>query len=322
MPGRFIISFDCEGKWGMADHITRHHDRVITGTALIRAYEKLLGLLAAYEVPATFAFVMGFVLSGGEREQLAQQFCDVKVNGRNWMRNFRAAEEHGKLDGWFCPEAFELVRSHAEHEIACHGFRHIPLAEGAVSEADARFELGAARLAAELKRVRLQTFVFPRNQVGHVELLKQEGYIGYRTAPKQSSFGGRLADLGNELCVWEKAQPELSRNDTIVSIPSGYFLNWRAGIRQLVPRRITALRWQSIIEDAIVGNRVTHVWLHPHNIITGPETFDTLERLLAQVVEARTVGTMRTLTQLAFCEEVLARQAERADSALIPPLPT
>ena len=30
MNGRFIISLDCEGKWGMADKLQPYHHRLLT----------------------------------------------------------------------------------------------------------------------------------------------------------------------------------------------------------------------------------------------------------------------------------------------------
>ena len=32
--GAFIITFDCEGKWGMADKINRQHERMLTNEQL------------------------------------------------------------------------------------------------------------------------------------------------------------------------------------------------------------------------------------------------------------------------------------------------
>jgi peptidoglycan/xylan/chitin deacetylase (PgdA/CDA1 family) len=290
----------------MADHITEHHDRFINRKALVRAYKSLRTLLAEYDVPATFAFVMGFVLSERERARLAEHFCDVNVDGRNWMRNFRAAEVRCNLDGWFCPEALEIIRERPEHEIGCHGFRHVPLADGAVSRDDAAFELAAASLAAQIKQILPKTFVFPRNQVGHLDLLRREGYVGYRAAPPQSRIGGRFANLAMEFHTRAKAHERLSAAHGLIPIPAGYFLNWRSGLRRIVPQWVTALRWQSIIDDAVQRDLVAHVWLHPHNVIDGPTTLDSLSMLLRQVAHARDTRGLRTLTQVAYCDEQLA----------------
>jgi len=303
MPGTFIISFDCEGKWGMADRITAHHDRVITREALIAAYGKILALLTAREIPASFAFVMAFVLTDDERRDFGPELSDITVNGDNWLRHYRAAELRGNLDGWFCPEALELVRRSAQHEVACHGFRHVPLSEPGVSRTDAEAEISSAAKVAQLKGINLATFVFPRNQVRHVEVLRAYGYCGYRTAPPTRR--GRLSAMLREFHLRQKAQDRLAITDELVAIPAGYFLNWRSGPRRLIPKWVTAARWRAIINDAVNNDRVAHVWLHPHNIIDGPETFDVLDRLLMEVVSARRRSGMQTITQATYCQQAL-----------------
>ena len=46
MPGIFIISFDCEGKWGVADILNSHHEHYVTNERLNQAYRNILNILA------------------------------------------------------------------------------------------------------------------------------------------------------------------------------------------------------------------------------------------------------------------------------------
>ena len=55
--GRFLLSFDCEAKWGMADCLTEHHHEALTNEHLLGAYSQILGILEAWKVKATFAFM-------------------------------------------------------------------------------------------------------------------------------------------------------------------------------------------------------------------------------------------------------------------------
>jgi hypothetical protein len=83
----FILSLDCEGKWGVADHISDHHTHYFTGANLRRAYADLLALFEKWEVSATFAFVMAFTLAEEELASYADLFEDVAC--RDWLRHFR-----------------------------------------------------------------------------------------------------------------------------------------------------------------------------------------------------------------------------------------
>jgi peptidoglycan/xylan/chitin deacetylase (PgdA/CDA1 family) len=301
MPGTFIISLDCEGKWGIADRYRRIESGFITKNALIRAYEALVAKLSAYEAPATFAFVMALTLNESELVDWMARLTDVQVDGSNWMRNFRRELATGSFDGWFCPEALELVRDSGMHEIGCHGFRHVPLGDCEVSKEEAGYELRSATELAKLKGIDLKTFVFPRNHVGHVSLLAGEGYVGFRNAHPVVGRHGRLGNLARELKVRETSQDPEPSSFGLVSIPGGYFLNWRHGLRWAIPEAITLMRWRSILYDAVANDRVALLYLHPHNLIDGPGTLELLEGVLQIASKLRESKGLAIVTQAEYC---------------------
>jgi hypothetical protein len=303
MPGYFIVSLDCEGKWGFADHITAHHDAYLTDANLLMAYRKLLALFARYEVSVTFAFVMAFTLSDAERATLADLLRDVVVERQNWLRYYRAAERDGRSDGWFCPRALDEVRMHPEHEVGCHGFCHAPLAEAGIAPDDAAMELAAASAVAAMKGLELRTFVYPRNQIGYRALLCKHGYVGYReTLNRRRGVLGRAESIASEFNVFARSQPMLEEAEGLCRIPPGYFFNWRAGVRAKVPMAVTLRRWASILRHAADRHEVAHLWFHPHNIIDGPETFEVLENVLQDATSLRAQNRLEFVTQQTYAE--------------------
>ncbi|HEV2079645.1 MAG TPA: polysaccharide deacetylase family protein [Allosphingosinicella sp.] len=303
MSGRFIVSLDCEGKWGMADALQPYHHRLLTDEALARVYAEIVTRFAAHAVPATFAFVMAFTLTAEEQQQFADILADT---GRrdDWLSHFWSEQREGRAGGWFQPQALETVRADPRHEIASHSFCHRDLADAAISEEEAEAELDSAAAAARLKGIQPRTFVFPRNSVGHVSLLRRKGYIGYRLARPPVS---RLRALAAELYLWPRAEisPPAAPGAPI-AIPAGYFLNWRFGPRRYIPRTVTARRWKTLIDRACETGGVAHLWFHPHNLITAPSTRDTLDEILAYASAQRSAGRLRMLTQEQYCEELLA----------------
>jgi peptidoglycan/xylan/chitin deacetylase (PgdA/CDA1 family) len=308
MPGTFMISLDCEGKWGIADLDRRIESGFITRSALIRAYESLVNTLSKYEMSATFAFVMALTLRNGEFSEWRQRLSDVQVDGQNWMRNFRRAEATGNLDGWFCPEAFDLVRDSGMHEIGCHGFRHVPLGDCGVTREEASYELRSATELAKNKGVELKTFVFPRNHVGHLELLGEQGYIGFRNAHAIVGRYGRLGNLAREFNVLERAQNSEPSSLDMVSIPGGYFLNWRHGPRRAIPKAVTLMRWRSVLNDAVANDRVAMMYLHPHNLIDGPDTLELFDGVLQIASKLRESVGLAIITQAQYCEARVQRR--------------
>jgi hypothetical protein len=302
MGGAFILSLDCEGKWGMADHLTAEHHRCLTSPLLRGAYQRLLALFARYEIPVTFAFVMAFLLSAKEQRDADHLFQDFPIAGRNWLEAFRAAQAQGEMEGWSLPELREIVGERPEHEIACHGFSHLPLAEALTPAPVADAEFTAAAFVAESRKVTLETLVFPRNQVGHVSLVERHGYRGYRERLSEAGgVRGKIEALATEFDPRTPPQHEArGRPDAVRRIPSGYFFNWRHGARRLVPPAMTYYRWRRLLERTTAGG-VAHLWLHPHNIITAPATFPVLERVLRKVAALRDQGRIETMTQAQYC---------------------
>jgi peptidoglycan/xylan/chitin deacetylase (PgdA/CDA1 family) len=310
-----MISLDCEGNWGIADREHRVESGFITRSALIRAYESLVSTLSTYEMRATFAFVMAFTLKKSELSDWMPRLTDVQVDGLNWMRNFRRAEATGNLEGWFCPEAFDLVRDNGVHEIGCHGFRHVPLGNCEVASEEATYELRSATELAKRRGVDLKTFVFPRNHVGHLALLADQGYVGFRNANPVVGRHGRAGNLGREFNIMEASQDPEPSSFGLVSIPGGYFLNWRHGLRRAIPEAVTLMRWRSILDDAVANDRVALLYLHPHNLIDGPGTLKLFHGVLKIASKLQESKGLTIVTQAEYCE---ARLQERIQADLRP----
>lgn len=299
-PGTFIVSLDCEGKWGMADHLTAWHHAHLNRAELDAAYRQLLELFRRYRIPASFAFVMAFVLSEREQAEIADHFVDVPIEGANWLAAFRAAQATGDLSGWSHPELLDLVRAEPMHEIACHGFTHLPLAEELVPRAEAARELAACQEAARIKGLTLETFVYPRNLKGWPQVLAEAGLKGFRARPARR---GKLGLLAAELNPFDRAQGPCSGEAGLTVIPSGEMLNWQSGPRKAIPRAASRLRWKSRLEYAARTGAVAHIWLHPHNLIGAPGTAERLEDVLAMAAALRDAGRLVVKTQAQYCAE-------------------
>ncbi len=304
MTGRFIISLDCEGKWGMADKLEPYHQQLTNG-ALARVYADLVDLFGRYEIAATFAFVMAFTLTEEERERFAERLNPRPGEADSWMAHYWAAQARGDVEGWFQPDALEMVRAAPQHEVAGHSFCHRPLGDRSISPEGAEAELAAAGAVATAKALNLRTFVFPRNEIGHLGVLRAAGYCGYRELLVHPAGRlGRAMRLVQEFNVRPRPQPVAPpRSDGLVPIPAGYFFNWRFGARRRVPIAITVARWKHLIDRCARGG-VAHLWLHPHNLITAPDTRVSLEAVLAHAARRRDQGLLQIQTQQQYCAAV------------------
>jgi peptidoglycan/xylan/chitin deacetylase (PgdA/CDA1 family) len=286
--------------------VDRRHDACLTGDRLLRAYREILALLERWEIGATFAFVMAFALSEEELRSRPELLETGDRRKEAWLAPFRAEAAAGRIDGWLLPEALEAVRATGRHEVACHGFTHLPLQDDRAPRSVVREELERALLVARAKGVTLETLVFPDNAVGHVDLLARCGFRGYRD--RLARPGGALRRplaLVEEFRVRTPAQAHAARQGRgALAIPSGYFLNWRAGLRRAVPSSVTLARWRHILLDAVRQGKVAHLWLHPHNVIDGRGTLQLLDGILEMVAGHRARGELEVLSQAAYLDTV------------------
>jgi peptidoglycan/xylan/chitin deacetylase (PgdA/CDA1 family) len=305
MPATFILSFDCEGRWGVADELTPSIRRQLTDDRLADAYATILGILEEFEVPATFAFVGAFAESREGFAVIRPELEQLTAEAPAYLGPaLRDIDEAGGA-GWHGGRLVEgVLAATAEHEVALHGITHVPWTTVGRSFAEAEMRL-LQRLPGAIRNSR--TFVYPRNAVAHVEVLAEQGFDGFRSARPQRS---RAASLLSEFNLFERPEAEILR-DSIVEIPAGYFLNWRHGFRRIVPPALTLWRARRLLDAAAAAGKVVHYWLHPENIVIAPSTLELLGALVREVAKRREDGSCEIMTQVGYCRSIESRSQPR-----------
>ena len=298
MAARFILSFDCEGKWGSADCLTERHRRDFTDEKLRDAYGAILQLLDKFDLEATFAFAGAFSQSPSGFARIRPEVENLAPQAPDYIGPALRDIDETSGSGWHGAHLVDAVsQARTPHEIALHGVTHVPW-----TLMDATFVEAELRLFRKLEGpVRdSRTFVYPRNLIAHSKALAAHGFLGFRDARADRS---RLSSLLSEFDLFER--PDLQHSgDGIIAIPAGFFLNWRSGARRLVPPPITKLRAKRLLDKAAASNTIVHYWLHPENIATAPSTLELLEALVGEVAARRDAGHCAVLTQLDYCRSI------------------
>jgi hypothetical protein len=284
MTGTVIISLDCEGRWGVADHLTPAIAAGLTQERLRAAYRAVADLFAAYDIKATYAFVELFTRPASrELTQLVQHYAQELPYLARAAEGLAAGEE-----GWVGDWAYERALA-GGHEIAFHGATHVPWPT--LTRDQARRELQLAR--PEQRR----TMVFPRNEIAHLDVLAEFGCKAYRGHRR---FATRAQSLLSEFDLGTVSQPmpEPAAGSPL-ELPSGIYVNWRSGPRRLVPTAVTRRRARNLLTHAARTGNVAHFWLHPENIASAPDTLVNLEAIVGEIVRLRDAGLIRVATQIA-----------------------
>lgn len=282
--GRFILSLDCEGKWGIADHLQPADHAALTTARLQSAYRDICNLLDRHHVPATFAVVGLFALSPDQLralpvEEIATRFpyCNAPMG----------AITAGDFDGWHGEWLRGMLDS--SHEWGSHGITHTPYDQ--MTADDVLFEHSLVESTVG------QTFIFPRNRVGHIECLEKLGISGYRAFAQR----GKIARLLGEFNILENSEDALAcKAERITAIPSGHFVNWKSGARRIVPVSVSRQRAAHMLDHAAATGGIVHFWTHPENIASAPATLDVLAAILEEVALRVRRGDIVIETQIDY----------------------
>lgn len=296
--GSVVISIDAELGWGFHDLDDPPMARVEAGRS---GWSTLLGILDEHEIPTTWAVVGHLMLDA----------CDG------------VHADHASIPGWFDHERGEwrdrrdlrfgrdliadLLDSPTGHEIACHTFSHVQFDDPRVTREIANVEIEAAIHAADALGIEYDSFIFPRNAVGHRDLLAAHDFTCYRSGVPVPA--GQLRQSARKLFAAidprpvELATPRIDEHG-LVDIPPSLFL---FGFEDAPRLAAELLGTDPIVRQAKRGidrasseDGVFHMWLHPNNLQTGRDItrMNEIVRYLAEMRD-RTDLAVETMADVA-----------------------
>ncbi|GAA4125011.1 polysaccharide deacetylase family protein [Knoellia locipacati] len=298
--GVMLISIDTEMAWGAVHHGSPNRYHWPEERDVLRS---LLDILDEYDVPATWATVGHLFLEGCENvegdvhPEIARP--DYPWLAQDWFEDDPCAPAT-EDSRWYAPDLVrEILERRTRHEVASHGFSHLIVGDPGCSAEVFDSELAAARAAAEPYDVELRSFVYPRNSIGHQDVLRRHGYIAYRGVRPDlfGSIHGRLRPLAR---VGDLLIP--TPRSVVRPVLEGDLWNFPATVMygaDLHQGRARLWQWQHRrrLRHAARHGGLFHVWFHPHNLQPDPaNALRGLESLCRLAAELRSEGRLETLT--------------------------
>jgi hypothetical protein len=204
-------------------------------------------------------------------------------------------------------------------EIALHGgLTHLIWTHpGATRKTIERELAGGIEALGEIS-VRPRSFIFPRQDINHLELLPVYGISSYRgCAPILSSRLRRkipraviraLEELGHAVppVVWPvEALPGLW------NIPASLALYPISRSRTaMVPIRTRIERVERGIRAAVRSRGIFHYWFHPETLAEAPAGLSMLDAILEKLIRARDTGDVEVLTMAQIAARMESMRAE------------
>ncbi len=292
----FTVSIDFELMWGTADRSYSEKFRKICQAERDHVIGRLLDLFCEYRISATWGIVGNLFADAASGDPL---LCADDLIQR--IRNCLVPQEIGS-----------------------HTLSHCVMGSHCVTAAKAERELAECVRIARSNGLELETLIFPRNCVGHLQIAKKFGFTSYR-GPEPSWYVHqpravrRMGHLFSILTA--KTPPAVVPGDEngIWNIPGSMLYTPSFGSRGLLPVWLRVLRARRGLDAAMAANRIFHLWFHPTDLVVRMDAMlDGLKQILARAADLRDRGKLSVLTmqEIARISTSAERTSEHAPALL------
>lgn len=320
--GVFTISIDFELIWGTLDLFGREGFRSACELERKVVIDRLLDLFIEFNIPATWC-VLGHLLLDQCALEDGRKHPDIVRPAHSWSRGDWfdndpcGSEESAPL--FFGRTLIEKIRAcPVPQEIGCHSFSHVIFGDSGCSRETAETEIAACVKAGRELGFEMRSFAFPRNEVGHLDVLKEYGFVSYR-GPEPKWYEGKswptaLKRLGHLWDVLVAAEPPVllpERTEVALwNIPGSMIYFPMHGLRRYIPVSRRVKRAIKGLNAAVDQRRIFHLWFHPTNLADEMEAmFSGLRSILdrASFLRARNQLAILPMGEIATadCSRVL-----------------
>lgn len=304
----FVVSIDLEMSWGAIHHGRPH--ATVPYSLERETVSQVLHLMEKYRISGTWAIVGHLFLShcllvdGIKHPEITRP--SYRWHPADWY-DLDPVSELDNEPTWYGPDLVDAIRGCSTHqEVASHSFGHIIAGDPGCDRDAFRTDLEECARAAEAAGVELRSFVYPRNSIGHLDVLEEAGFIAFRghsPDPLQDVPAGRrhLLRLLDKLSPGASTAIRPRWEGDLVNIPQTYFFD--PGSDTADRMGTTAWSWlvQRRLRQAIRFGSLFHVWFHPHTLAARQErAMKALDHLFRQARHEIEAGRLENLTMQAL----------------------
>lgn len=270
----FVLSIDLELAWGIWDKFSSTNIQKIIDTERL-VCQNLLNIFEENEIPVTWAVVAAL------------------LDSKNKMIS------NSNQKAWYAPDILDnILNSKTKHLIASHSYEHKEFNKCSKEEIIEDFE----KSIFFLKSININTdvFVFPRNLVFHLDVLKKFNFKTYRSIDKSwykkvytyNKSLGKISNLVDKIfpIKTNPVRPSIDKFG-LIEIPTSILLISKNGIRTMVSNYSMFKKIKNGIDLAISQNECFHIWFHPSNFYYQTnKQFDLLKKIINYVNLKREQG--------------------------------
>lgn len=324
VAGIFTLCIEVELAWGFV------HRKTINLSSIKRISNnarKILGtvldLLEIYELPVTWSFLGHILLDRCDRDADGVPHPEMPRPSYSWLKRddwyaYDPCTDVQRDPAWYGKDIVDRIFQYLEesrmlHDVGCHSFSHQLFGDPGCGEELARAEIeSCVELMKMQYGVTPRVFTFPRDYVGHVELLKEYGFMAFRGVPLklypclelEGTISNRIKrDFSlfiQFLSYYFLFPPRVATIQEVVpglwSIPGCLAY----GRKPLISPRLAAFKAKQGIKKAIMEAKIFSLYTHLRSLAESESMFSNFEGILSYVCKKRKEGKLetKTLTQL------------------------
>ncbi|MGJ5816555.1 hypothetical protein [Paludibaculum fermentans] len=308
MAGILTISLDFELILGKLDKPGWQRFETVCETERRVVFDGLLSLFTEFDVSATWCTVGHLFLDQCRRQTSSPASSHHSHDGPCFPLDPCSNEQTAPL--YYGKDLLDrLVACPTPQEIGCHTFSHVMYGDPKCTEAIAERETAKCVQLAEERGLKLRSFVFPRNRVGHLPVLARHGFAVYRgPSPRwfdQPETPRLLRKLGHLADIFSARTPPAVEAtpsvDGLINLPASMLFTPAFGLRRFVPVWLRVLRARRGLREAVKQGKVFHLWFHPTDLAVRPEAMLAgLRQVLETADELRRAGELAILPMGAY----------------------
>ena len=325
--GVFLLSIDTELAWGNVFrsgapedwpdwHLYSREREAVDG---------ILTLLERYDIRATWAVVGHLFLDHCEAEH-GRKHPDIKRPSYRWFSGdwFDAdpAKDLQSEPFWYGSDIVDRIcRCPVPQEVASHSFSHMFFDDPDCGTETIETELAASQRVATERGITLKSFVFPQNRVGHLDVLREKGFIAYRGLTRRwfDALPRPLWRVAHKLDSFLPISPPVVRpkqTGGLWNFPGSYYFRHRRGWGRWLPIWLRTLKGKLGLRRSVQHKGLFHLWFHPYDIADDmPGLLRGLEGIFQEVSRLRAMGVVENLTLGELAERLDASRREGAAGA-------
>lgn len=313
--GYFIISLDTELAWGHYDCFPSPAIPMDSSRER-EVVKRLLEIFDRFSISATWALVGHMFYTECEKCSI----CPIM----DWKGKYSIFDQIYESNNplWYGADIVDtLLDRRSVHEIAFHGYTHRIFDRNELSEAEARNEIREWMRLSNRRSLVPTTVIFPRNKVGYLPMLKEEGFICYRgdqLMPQSFSapFIGKVLkwlDFKFQFCIPEVYQATVEPGG-FVNLPSSrrlFGMNPRISgiLDRLNLNEMGIRRIIKGVEKAANEKKVIHIRAHPYEFKTEKD-FEQLILLLDSVSKEMKRDRIQSITMGGLARKAYETECE------------